>query len=338
VLLRSVPDRIGPVRAAVHYAAATAHARLRGDLYEVVETRFGVRAVVGDVRGKGLGAVETAADVLGAFREAAHQESALEKVAAWLAVSLERALREHPSGPSGPLGTARCDEEFVTLVLIGVREQGVLEVVNCGHPSPYLLGVDAGAQADGAQADGAQGAGAQGPVRALDAPDPEPPLGVLPPCEVCPQVLSVRLQRGDRILLYTDGIIEARDRSGRFYPLPDRLPELSRRTGDERWDGPEAVLARVHADLRRFVGRPLGDDAAMLLIEYRPVGAEPLTDPARRPAAGDPRSASAGSARPAPHRGVRPPRVRGRTAPPAGARDRWADGPDRANRAAAYGG
>ncbi|MEV0533125.1 PP2C family protein-serine/threonine phosphatase [Kitasatospora sp. NPDC050463] len=236
VLLRPVPERVGTVRAAVHYEAAAAHARIGGDLYEVVNTRHGVRAVVGDVRGKGLGAVETAAAVLGAFREAAHQEPALDRVAGWLAVSLDRALHEndHPG----------VEEEFVTLVLIGVRPDGIAEIVNCGHPSPLLL------------------RGAE-PVRPLELAETVPPLGVLDPVDVRPPVHEVPLRQGDRVLLFTDGVIEARDRAGVFYPLAERLPHCA--------DGrPADVLQRLHEDVVRHVGRQLGDDAAMLLLQYDP--------------------------------------------------------------------
>ncbi|MFE3288630.1 serine/threonine-protein phosphatase, partial [Streptomyces sp. NPDC059233] len=72
VLLRPVPDRLGPVRAASMYLAAETGAQIGGDLYDAVQTRYGVRLIVGDVRGKGLPAVRAAAVVLGAFRESVH--------------------------------------------------------------------------------------------------------------------------------------------------------------------------------------------------------------------------------------------------------------------------
>nr|WP_134001088.1 PP2C family protein-serine/threonine phosphatase [Streptomyces sp. 846.5] len=237
VLLRSIPARVGPMRTAVHYAAAAAHARIGGDLYEVVQTRYGVRAVIGDVRGKGLGAVETAAAVLGAFREAAHQEPALDRVAVWLADSLHRALHENDHE-----GT---EEEFVTLVLVSVRPDQVVEIVNCGHPAPLLLRTGL-------------------PVRALDPVTSVPPLGVLEPGEVDPPVLELPLHDGDRILLFTDGVIEARDRWGTFYPLVDRLPAVAVA------EDPADLLEQLHEDIRRHVGRQLGDDAAMLLLQYAP--------------------------------------------------------------------
>ncbi|WP_052438296.1 PP2C family protein-serine/threonine phosphatase [Streptacidiphilus jiangxiensis] len=257
ILLRSIPERIGPVRAAVHYAAAAAHARIGGDLYEVVQTRYGVRAVIGDVRGKGLAAVETAAAILGAFREAAHQEQSLDKVATWLADSLGRALHENDGEHEGS------DEEFVTLVLVGVGPDAVVEIVNCGHPAPLLL---------------RRGT----PVRFLDPPSNVPPLGVLEPEDVRPPILRLPLQEDDRLLLYTDGVIEARNSWGVFYPLAERVPDCATA------ETPALVLDRLHEDVRRHVGHQLGDDAAMLLLQYAPLPA---------------------SAAPAPHRSVVHPRV-----------------------------
>jgi serine phosphatase RsbU (regulator of sigma subunit) len=234
VLARPIPDRIGPMRAAVHYSAAHAYAKIGGDLYEVLQTRYGVRAVVGDVQGKGLDAVETAAAMLGAFREAAHEEPAFDQLARRLADPLDRM-------------PGRNGEAFVTAVLMGVGSEAIAEVVNCGHPSPLLL------------------RNTETP-RGLDPPERVPPLGVLPPDQVRPPVLSVPLRPGDRILLYTDGVIEARDPAGNFYPLAERL----------RWqvrDEPREILRRLNRDVLRHVGRRLDDDAAMVLLEYAPHGA-----------------------------------------------------------------
>jgi serine phosphatase RsbU (regulator of sigma subunit) len=76
-------------------------------------------------------------------------------------------------------------------------------------------------------------------------------------------VLSVPLRPGDRILLYTDGVIEARDPAGNFYPLAERLPRHGQ-------DDPDEALRRLNGDVRRHVGRRLADDAAMMLLQYAP--------------------------------------------------------------------
>ncbi|MFI1578443.1 PP2C family protein-serine/threonine phosphatase [Embleya sp. NPDC020630] len=231
VLLPQVPGTVGPLTVGVRYRAAAAEARIGGDLYEVVPTPFGIRVAIGDVRGKGLGAVRTAAAVLSAFREAAYEEPDLPGVARRLSASLERRLGEN-------------DEEFVTLILLGFPpEPACVDILNCGHPAPLLL----------------RAARAQ----ALDPPTPTPPLGIMDLRRLDLPVLRVPLLPRDRLLLYTDGIIEARNPAGEFYPLPDRAPDSL--------PGVEDTLDRLEADVQRHVGRPLQDDAAMVLLEYTPV-------------------------------------------------------------------
>ena len=67
---------------------------------------------------------------------------------------------------------------------------------------------------------------------------------------------------GDRILFYTDGISEARDKSGAFYPV-DRCGALL--GGAE----PRAALDRLYDDVLRHVGGHLQDDSAALLVLRR---------------------------------------------------------------------
>ena len=126
-LLRPLPRQVGPLELGVAYLAAAAEARVGGDLYEVTRTQFGIRLIVGDVRGKGLDAVEIAADVLGVFREVAHEVYTLAEVARRIDASLARR-------PAAPL------EEFVTAVLAEIDPAaGTLTVYNCGHPPPLVL-------------------------------------------------------------------------------------------------------------------------------------------------------------------------------------------------------
>ncbi|GGR20167.1 membrane protein [Streptomyces roseolus] len=231
VLLRPVPRQAGELLVAVSYTAAVAEARIGGDLYEVVTFAGGVRVIVGDVQGKGLDAVETAADVLGAFREAAHDEPDLTGVSARLERAMDRTLQ---------------DERFVTAVIAELRPDRAMALLNYGHPAPLLI--------DSA-----------GTVRSLEPGTPAPPLGLglgLGGVE-SPEPLTVEFAPGDQLLLYTDGVIEARDRHGAFYPLVDRLGLLDA-------DSPELALQGLHGDIVKHTGGPLGDDAAMLLLRYRP--------------------------------------------------------------------
>ena len=60
-VLRPPPPRLGPLGFDVVYVAAAAEAKVGGDLYDVTHTaEHGIRVIMGDVRGKGLGAVELA--------------------------------------------------------------------------------------------------------------------------------------------------------------------------------------------------------------------------------------------------------------------------------------
>ena len=71
-ILRPLPEHVDGLRLAVRSHSAASLATVGGDFYEVLSTPFEVRALVGDVRGHGLGAVRLASWVLGSFREDAH--------------------------------------------------------------------------------------------------------------------------------------------------------------------------------------------------------------------------------------------------------------------------
>ncbi|MFD0508855.1 PP2C family protein-serine/threonine phosphatase [Streptomyces chiangmaiensis] len=129
VLLRPVPHRLGRVCVETLYLSAAAEARIGGDLYEAVPTVHGVRLLIGDVRGKGLIAVETAATMLGAFREAAHDEADLSRVAHRVEISMSRRAVELPGDEMA--------ERFVTAVFAEIPDhEEVVRIVNCGHPRP----------------------------------------------------------------------------------------------------------------------------------------------------------------------------------------------------------
>jgi serine phosphatase RsbU (regulator of sigma subunit) len=225
ILLRPVPRRIPPVDVAVRYVSAAASARIGGDLYEAVSVSGGVRLIVGDVLGKGLPAARTAAVVLGAFRESAYDTMNLVEIAARIETSLQH---------------QEAVEEFVTAVLAQISTDGrEIEILNCGHPPPLLV--------------------RDGEVTPAESAEASLPLGLAGLITEAREVSTIPLKHGDRLLFYTDGITEARDRQGAFYPLERSgallgLPDLS------------SALDRLIEDVLRHVGHPLQDDAAMLLI------------------------------------------------------------------------
>ncbi len=224
MLLRPVPRTAGALQAAVSYTSAVAEARIGGDLYEVVASPYGVRVIVGDVQGKGLAAVETAAVVLGAFREAAYDEPDLVRLGERLERSVARDLD---------------DEKFVTAILAGVGSDHEVVLLNRGHPDPLLMRQD-------------------GTVEFPSPPAFSLPLGLGEYGGECPRPYHVAFTPGDQLLLYTDGVTEARDEDDRFYPLGDRAHLL--KDPDAR-----SALEALREDLVQHAAGPHHDDAAVAL-------------------------------------------------------------------------
>jgi serine phosphatase RsbU (regulator of sigma subunit) len=260
-VLRPLPEQIGPLRLGVVYLAAAAEARMGGDLYEVTYTeKHGIRLIIGDVRGKGLGAIEVAADIVGRFREVAHEVHTLEELAFRLDAGLSRRWGQY--------------EEFVTALLVQIDPgRGRLTILNCGHPPPILI-----SQPD-----------AQ--VTVIEARAPAPPLGLLTLGSDAGAKTVFAFQPNDQLLLYTDGVTEARDASREFYPLDERVrvlapqaqPKLTR-SGKVRASGTApSLLDLVRDDLLSYVGAPPDDDAALLLVRAPAAWPDPRP-PARVPA------------------------------------------------------
>ena len=234
VVLGPIPDAVSSVRLAVRYMSATSHAQIGGDLYEVVPALDGCRLIIGDVQGKGLIAVKTAAAVLGAFRESAHDAADLTVIADRIEVSLSRQL------------TA---EQFVTAVLAEVSSDGAkIQLLSCGHPPPLLI--------------------TSGTGRFVEPSMPGLPLGLAHLAEFPRDLTTLPFSPGDQLLFYTDGVSEARNTAGDFYPLSEHQALTA---GQE----PAAVLDRLQQDVLRHVGHALDDDAAMLLLRREPALIQP---------------------------------------------------------------
>jgi serine phosphatase RsbU (regulator of sigma subunit) len=258
VLLRPLPQNLDGLSVAAGHLSATRGASVGGDLYEALATQYGVRIVIGDVRGHGLTAIGAVAALLGSFREAAHDELELAGVLRRLERAMHRHLRErsrdeHPAAavgePESPLA-----EEFVTVLLLEVRECGDTVALNCGHPWPYLL---TGEAAGGVRA-----------VPVADA-DPLPPLGPFPLPAHLRTVPCAPLRPGHALFLHTDGAEEARDAAGEFFPLC-RVLAATATTSNGSGSGsgivPRSVVDGVHAALLRHTGGRLADDVALMVL------------------------------------------------------------------------
>jgi sigma-B regulation protein RsbU (phosphoserine phosphatase) len=221
VVLPLVPVHVGPVAAGTRYLSAAEDALVGGDLYDWFHSTQRICFIVGDVRGKGINAVEQAARVIRAFRQSAAGGADLAAAAAEISAYIAPFLDA---------------EEFVTAALAQVSGEHVT-LVSCGHPQPLLIPAD-------------------GAARLVDLP-PCLPLGLGGIYES----VTVPWAPGDRLLMYTDGLSEARDAHDEFLPVLSLAPLLHASTVEAALDN---LLGEVgqHVPNGRFT-----DDLAVLLLE-----------------------------------------------------------------------
>jgi phosphoserine phosphatase RsbU/P len=267
-LLREVPEAVTTARLAARYVSAAAEARVGGDLLEVVADGTRPRWLIGDTRGKGLPAVRLASVAMTSFRDACARPGLdLPEIARIVDQSVT---------------TAAGDEDFVTAVFAELDPAGWLQLVNCGHPPPLLLAAD-------------------GELRTLSPRAYATPLGLHPGL----QPSTFKVHPGDRLLFCTDGLLEARDRAGRYFRPEHCLDTLRDPDLQAAADG---MLRRLTA----HAGRKLDDDVALLLLEIAPTPAGPELRPAAAAAPGphavpDRRAPALAGAGPAPRAQARGP-------------------------------
>lgn len=233
-VLPAPPERIGPLAMAARYTAAAEEAAIGGDPYAILETAYGIRMMVADVRGKGLGAVTTVAGLLGTFFEAAAHAPDLPE----LVHRLEGRLQRMNALP----GDQEAAETFATAAELSA-DGATLHVANRGHPAPLLVG--------------------GGRVRSLEPGTPTLPLGLAGLGGPDVPVDRFEVPKGATLVLFTDGLTEARDRTGAFYaPIACLSCSIS--------PAPDRVLDTLTADLTRHTGGRLSDDSALLAVTRLP--------------------------------------------------------------------
>lgn len=233
-LLPEPPVRLAGYDIAASYRAAQTEARIGGDLYAVHDSPWGLRVLIGDVRGKGMGAVSTVALLLGAFREAAEDVPTLEALGA----RLDRRLTREAPG----LGEELEIEGFTTAVLAEFPHGGELvRLLNFGHPGPYLV--------------------AGGHVRELDAEVPNLPLGMSGFGQEVSPHQEFAFPPGSSLLLVTDGVTESRNPQGVFF---DPVLGLEGMSCSSAKAAVNSLLARVDA----WTGGVSTDDRAVLAVAH----------------------------------------------------------------------
>ncbi len=197
-----------------------------GDFFDVMKARGGLAAVVADVSGKGVSAALLASTLQGMMYAQLTTNVPLTEIAA----AVNRFLCQK-----------RLEAKYATLVLAQLSPTGDLEIVNCGHVLPLI--VSAG------QAQWLEGSNV--------------PVGLLP--ESTYTAVHARLQPGDRMLLYSDGVTEAVNGTDDMFG-GDRLRQAA--LGG-------AALDDIFNDVAQFcAGVPLGDDCTLLDVHFRGEGPE----------------------------------------------------------------
>ncbi len=237
IQLGIVPDtgRIRNLPAHVRVDAILEPAReVGGDLYDVfmLDTRH-LYFQVGDVTGKGI--------------PAAMFMVISKALTSCTVAQRDRGLNEAISEASLRISKENPASLFVTLVAgILDTETGALELVNAGHDDPFLL--RPGREPERIRCDGG------------------PPLCFVREFEY--PLDRTRLAPGDRLLLLTDGIAEARSPEGALFGNERLVRLLGSLQGA---CSNREVLERLRETVRAFEGgEEATDDLTALLIEYRP--------------------------------------------------------------------
>ena len=200
-----------------------------GDYYDCVRLADGSYAlIIADVTGKGI--------------PAALLVSSLH---AYLSAYLEGnlLLSDLAERLNKVIFRASTDDKFITaLIAVLSPETGELNLVNAGHNPAYILKTD-------------------GTVKEIAAGGL--PLGMLD-MDLPFQSESVTIEKGERLLLYTDGITEACDEAEEMY---DNHRPLNQFFAAHKPDQAELFIADLITDIRKFTGSaPQSDDITALYL------------------------------------------------------------------------
>lgn len=198
-----------------------------GDLVDYLRLDHGrLGLALGDVAGKGLGAALLMSKLQATIRAIATETTSLADLGAKLNVIF---CRDQVPG------------RFATLVYLEIGpDSGVVRVLNAGHLPPVVIG--------------RRGSAAMEPA--------SPPIGLFPGTSYLHQ--QVELERQESLLVYSDGITEARNAQGEFFGeerLMQLLPLLRDRPAK---DAAEVILS----DVERFVGEErYADDLSVIVLQ-----------------------------------------------------------------------
>ncbi|WP_067794260.1 PP2C family protein-serine/threonine phosphatase [Actinomadura formosensis] len=203
---------------------------LGGDTFDYALAGDTVHLAIFDAMGHDTAAGLTANLAVAAFRNSRLQGAGLIEAGR----AIEEALLEQD-------GSGR----FVTAILAELDlRSGLLSWISHGHPAPVVIRKSHW-------------------VTTLEC-EPGTPLGT--GLGIVPRLCSEQLEPDDRLLLYSDGIVEARDPAKREFGLRRFVDFVIKREADGL-SVPETLRRLVHNILTHHAGR-LDDDATVLLLEW----------------------------------------------------------------------
>lgn len=203
---------------------------IAGDSFDYALNDDILHVAVIDAMGHDLGATAMATMVVGAYRHARRAGTALSE----MYTSMDRTVAEQ----FGP-------EQFVTAQMLRLDVgTGKLQWVNAGHPAPLLIrGHDV--------------------VQRLEGPTTLP-VGF---GGDEPQVMELMLQRGDRVLCFTDGLVEEHQTGAQQFGEEQFIDCVRRVVCNQ--DNVRASVRSLSHTLKRERGGNTSDDATLFLIEWR---------------------------------------------------------------------
>jgi len=198
--------------------------------------------LIADVSGKGLGAALLTTMLQGALSG--------------------MTLGTDPSRVLNHVNRFLCDHSevgrYATMFFGVLDEEGNLDFINAGHPSPFLI---------------RQGV-AQEPFS-----EGSYPVGLVPEAEYT--ALKIKLEPGDTLVLFSDGVTEAMDPDEQMFGVP-RLRELLTGRTECPLDQLEKCILEAVENFAR--GASQADDLTLLIVRYRAAGARATTDTDAAPA------------------------------------------------------
>ncbi|MGQ0736297.1 MAG: PP2C family protein-serine/threonine phosphatase [Acidobacteriota bacterium] len=216
----------------VHYQYVAAR-RVGGDYCDLIRLpgRSETLLLLGDVVGKGV----AASIMMGTLHAIVRSFASLQLSPSALLTHANRLFCESTPGAA-----------YATLVCLVVAPDGGIELFNAGHPRPFL-----------------RSRGGAHPI-ALESP-PGLPLGMF--CDATYRGTARQLEPGEALVLFTDGITEARGASDDEYGS-DRLAAALAAAPDHA--DPRALVAHMLEDVKRFAPEGVYErDDATLLVACR---------------------------------------------------------------------